>query len=89
MEVFGGHGNNCWIQAPVYYWWLVINIGIFYLIVTFGLTTWGAYLCLVADAQDEMTKQAVAEYLAGRQKAEQMQVDFVGDDGEEDQPLLR
>ena len=47
----------------MYYWWLIINITIFYLIVTFGLATWGAYLCMVADAQEEMTKQAVAEYL--------------------------
>ena len=90
MEVFGGHGSSCWIEAPAYYWWLIVNIGVFYLIVTFGLATWGAYLCFVADAQDEMTKQAVSEYLAVRQKADKMQMDFVGDeDDEEDQPLLR
>ena len=50
MQVFGGHGNSCWTQAPMYYWWLIINITIFYLIVTFGLATWGAYICMVADA---------------------------------------
>ena len=66
MQVWGGYENQCRTQAPVYYWWLVANIVVFYLIVTFGLATWGAYLCQVADAQEEMTKQAVEEYLRAR-----------------------
>ena len=45
------------------YWWLVTNIIVFYFLVSFGLATWGAYLCKVADAQEEITKEAIKEYL--------------------------
>ena len=50
MQVWGGNENSCRTQSPVYYWWLIVQIIVFYLIVTFGLATWGAYLCQVADA---------------------------------------
>ena len=30
---------------------------------SFGLATWGSYLCKVADVQEELTKKAVDEYL--------------------------
>ena len=36
-------------HIPALYWWLVINLAMFYFIVSFGLATWGAYICKVAD----------------------------------------
>ena len=68
MELWGGVDNECRTEAPALYWWLVINITLFYFIVSFGLATWGAYLCKVADAQDEITKEAVKEYLAEKRR---------------------
>lgn len=70
MQVWGGHENSCMEDVPVLYWWLITNIVVFYLIVTFGLASWGSYLCDVADAQEEIAKEAVKEYLAARQQKE-------------------
>ena len=52
LELWGGVDNNCRKESPVLYWWLFANIVLFYLIVSFGLATWGAYLCKVADVQE-------------------------------------
>ena len=70
MELWGGVDNQCRKESPLLYWWLVTNIILFYLIVSFGLATWGSYLCKVADAQEEITKQAVEEYLAEKEKVD-------------------
>ena len=51
MQVWGGSENDCRSESPILYWWLIAQIILFYIIVTFGLATWGAYLCDVADAQ--------------------------------------
>ena len=63
MQIWGGTENLCRTESPALYWWLVTNIILFYLIVSFGLVTWGSYLCKVADAQEHITKTAVREYL--------------------------
>lgn len=53
----------CDKQTPLLYWYLFSNVILFYLIVAFGLTTWGAYLCAVADIKEEITQAAIDEYL--------------------------
>ena len=63
LEIWGGVDNSCRTDIPLLYWWLVVNLALFYFIVSFGLATWGAYLCKVADAQEELTREAVKEYL--------------------------
>ena len=55
MQIWGGTQNECRTESPILYWWLVTNIALFYLIVTFGLVTWGSYLCRQADAQEKLT----------------------------------
>ena len=70
LMLFGGENNNCMTEVPLLYWWLVGQIGIFYLIVAFGLCTWGSYICKVADAAEELTKEAVDDYLKERKKQE-------------------
>lgn len=64
MELWGGVDNQCRTEVPSLYWWLVVNIALFYFIVSFGLAVWGSYICKVVDAQEEITKDAVKEYLA-------------------------
>ena len=54
----------CHTQTPLLYYWLLTQVIIFYLIVSFGLATWGSYLCASADLKEEVTKRAVEEYLA-------------------------
>ena len=70
MELWGGVDNKCRTEVPTLYWWLVTNIILFYLIVSFGLATWGAYLCKVADVQEEVTRKAVKEYLEETDRTE-------------------
>ncbi len=43
---------------------------LFYIIVAFGLATWGAYLCAVADVKEEVTKAAIDEYLKENKMAQ-------------------
>lgn len=62
LMIWGGNDNTCREESPVYYWWLVTNIIIFYTIVSFGLATWGSYICKVADAQEEFIKKAREEF---------------------------
>ena len=70
LILWGGANNNCMTEVPLLYWWLVAQIIIFYTIVAFGLCTWGSYLCKVADAAEELTKEAVEDYLKDRKKQE-------------------
>ena len=38
-------GEGCMRTSVVLYWWLAINIGLFYVLIAYGLSLWGAYLC--------------------------------------------
>ena len=68
MQIWGGTENECRTETPVLYWWLVTNVILFYLMVSFGLVTWGSYLCKVADAQEKITSNAVKEYMKEQKK---------------------
>lgn len=72
-------------EVPLLYWWLVVQIIIFYLIVAVGLCTWGSYICKVADAAEELTKEAVEEYVKDRKKQEKHYMIKAG----ESQPMLQ
>jgi hypothetical protein len=71
MMTFGGvsgEKNPCMTETPLMYWYLVVNIAVFYFIVTYGLSTWGFYLCRAADAEEELVNEAVNTHLEKRQK---------------------
>ena len=55
MMLFGGEKNNCRTEAPSMWYWLIINVCMFYLICAFGLASWGQYLCSMADHKEEVT----------------------------------
>ena len=38
-------GTECRTESPIYYYWLVAQIALFYLIVAIGLAKWGSYIC--------------------------------------------
>ena len=73
------------MEVPSLYWWLVCNITLFYFIVSFGLAVWGAYICKVVDMQDEITKDAVKEYL---EETTQNERHFMLKAGVDNQPML-
>jgi hypothetical protein len=66
MMLWGSGGsapNNCRVERPAMWYWLIINVVLFYLMVVFGMATWGSYLCRSADAKEEIINQAVEEYM--------------------------
>lgn len=66
MMLWGSGGtdpNNCRIERPAMWYWLIINVCMFYLMVAFGMATWGSYLCKTADAKEEIINSAVEEYM--------------------------
>lgn len=66
MMLWGSGGsdqNNCRTQRPAMWYWLIINVSLFYLMVVFGMATWGSYLCRSADAKEEIINSAVEEYM--------------------------
>ena len=57
MMLWGSGGsdpNNCRVEKPAMWYWLIINVALFYLMVVFGMATWGSYLCKAADAKEEI-----------------------------------
>ena len=52
-------GEGCMRTSVVYYWWLAFNIGLFYVLIAYGLSLWGAYLCWAQQEEEELTKAAL------------------------------
>jgi len=52
-------GENCSRTSVVLYWWLAINIGLFYVLIAYGLSLWGAYLCWAQQEEEELAKEAL------------------------------
>ena len=77
-------GENCSTDAPVLFFWLVVQIAIFYFIVAYGLAVWGSYICWQAESQDKLAKRAVEEYYKKMKKKELMMVEY----SDKKQPLL-
>jgi hypothetical protein len=67
MMLWGSGGNNdpnnCRVERPAMWYWLIINVALFYLMVVYGMATWGSYLCRTADAKEEIINKAVEEYM--------------------------
>ena len=53
-------GEGCMREAVTLYWWLALNIGLFYVLVAYGLSLWGAYLCWAQAEEEELAKEALA-----------------------------
>lgn len=52
-------GEGCMRTAVVYYWWLAFNIGMFYCLIAYGLSLWGAYLCWAQQEEEDLAKVAL------------------------------
>jgi hypothetical protein len=70
--------------APFLYYYLLSQVIIFYVIVAFGLATWGSYLCAQADVKEQVTRAAIDEYLAENQMRQKHFAITVGSN----QPLM-
>ena len=52
-------GNECNIISPVLYYWLFVNILLFYVFVAYGLSLWGAYICWAQEEEEVLVKEAM------------------------------
>ena len=52
--------------APLLYYWLFTNIGLFYMLVAYGLSLWGAYICWEVDEEEAMEMEAKVNLLKQR-----------------------
>ena len=41
------------------YYWLGLNVAIFYVFVAYGLSLWGAYLCWAQEEEEELMTEAL------------------------------
>ena len=64
VQIIFFHGQECNMTAPVLYYWLFLNIIAFYILIAFGLSLWGAYICWEVDEEEAMIKKAMQEYTA-------------------------
>ena len=62
--------QNCMLKAvgcnrssPLQYYWLVVNVVMFYVFIAYGLSLWGAYICWEMEEEEEETQQAVKKYM--------------------------
>ena len=65
-------GSNCMREAVVLYWWLAINIFLFYGLIAYGLSLWGAYLCWAQQEEEELTQEALEHKFKKMQAQGQM-----------------
>ena len=45
VQIFVLKADNCNRTSPLLYYWLIVNILLFYLFIAYGLSLWGAYIC--------------------------------------------
>ena len=64
VQIFMYKGDMCYRAAPVLYYWLGINVMLFYFLIALYLNLWGAYVCWVMDQEVEETDQAMKAYVA-------------------------
>ena len=62
-QVIFFRSKDCHIQAPLLYFWLVVQIVIFYVMVAYGIALWGAYICWEAEKEEKETQKAVKKYM--------------------------
>ena len=51
------------MTAPVLYFWVLINIVMFYVVVAYGIALWGAYICWESEKEEKQLQAAMAKYM--------------------------
>ena len=63
VQVIFFHGQGCNMVAPLLYYWIFTNIVLFYVLIAYGLSLWGAYICWEVDEEERIIKEALARQL--------------------------
>lgn len=54
------------MTAPVLYYWLFTNICLFYMLIAYGLSLWGAYICWEVDEEENMEFEAMVKQMKAK-----------------------
>ena len=54
VQMYLFEADSCSTETPVIYIWLLIQVGLFYFIVAYGLAAWGSYLCWDAEKEEAL-----------------------------------
>ena len=54
VQFFFFKGKGCGQVAPIMYYWILTNILCFYVLVAYGLSLWGAYICWEVDEEEKL-----------------------------------
>lgn len=52
--------NGCGTRAFVLYYWLLLNIVVFFVFVAYGISLWGAYICWAQEEEETIMEEALA-----------------------------
>ena len=63
VQFFVLQADGCNRTSPLLYYWLIVNILLFYMFIAYGLSMWGAYICWEQEEEEKQTKAALQEYL--------------------------
>ena len=63
VQIFVLKADGCNRTSPLLYYWLIVNILLFYIFIAFGLSLWGAYICWEQEEEEKVTKAALEDYL--------------------------
>ena len=47
------------MTAPILYYWISLNIFSFYVLIAYGLSLWGAYICWEVDEEEKLVDIAL------------------------------
>ena len=45
------------------YFWLIVQIIVFYFIVAYGIALWGSYICWESEKEEKQIKVAMKKYM--------------------------
>lgn len=51
--------KDCNSRAFIRYYWLALNIGLFYVFIAYGISLWGAYICWAQEEEENIAKEAL------------------------------
>ena len=54
VQIFVLKADNCNRLTPLLYYWLVVNILLFYVFIAYGLSLWGAYICWEQEEEEKV-----------------------------------
>lgn len=55
--------SGCNVTAPLLYFWVMLNIIMFYMLVAYGIALWGAYICWESEKEEKQLKAAMKKYM--------------------------